>query len=203
MKVKKMPCSLSPKNQSFTNILSLRIVRFRYTSCPIPVRRALICSVPFPVYVERRRVSRISPPIQIPSHRIFTIKSTTTSMKRYIQHEDLKISHFTTTRWEHPVHNHNHFEIIFIHKGKGRHCLSGSHYPYSSGNLFLLAPSDTHHFEIEEETEFTFLKFTNVYLGGVGNIQMQEKFNQEIDHLLMEAQRRNAPLLQDSPEAGK
>jgi len=110
-------------------------------------------------------------------------------MKRYIQHEDLKISHFTATRWEHPVHNHNHFEIIFIHKGKGEHCLSGSHYPYSGPCLFLLAPSDTHHFEITEETEFTFLKFTNVYL--------------DIPPVLMEDHRRHAPLLEGSSEAQK
>lgn len=110
-------------------------------------------------------------------------------MKRYIQHEDLKISHFTTRRWEHPVHNHNHFEIIFIHRGKGEHCLSGSHYPYSGACLFLLAPSDTHHFEIAEETEFTFLKFTNVYL--------------DIPQLLMDDHRRHAPLLEGSSEAQK
>ncbi len=110
-------------------------------------------------------------------------------MKRYIQHEDLKISHFTTRQWEHPVHNHNHFEIIFIHRGKGEHCLSGSHYPYSGPCLFLLAPSDTHHFGIAEETEFTFLKFTNVYL--------------DIPQLLMDDHRRHAPLLEGSPEAQK
>jgi AraC-like DNA-binding protein len=118
-------------------------------------------------------------------------------VKRYIQHEFLKVSHFAANEWHHPVHNHNHFEIIFVHRGKGSHCLSGMHHPYSGKSLFLLAPCDFHHFTIEEETEFTFLKFTNVYLNGVGNIQVQQRWNQEMDHLLIQTRRRS-PL----PESG-
>jgi len=113
-------------------------------------------------------------------------------MKKYIQHEFLKIAHFTATEWEHPLHSHNHFEIVFIHKGKGSHCLSGAHYPYKENSLFLLSPQDIHRFIIEEETEFTFLKFTGVYLKNIGNIQVQGEWNKDIDELLVYSNRQQS-----------
>src|SRR5579859_2683106 len=124
-------------------------------------------------------------------------------MKRYIQHEFLKVSHLVTSEWQHPVHNHNHFEVIFVHRGKGLHCLSGMCYPYRDGSLFLLAPCDYHSFEIEAETEFTFLKFTNVYLNGVGNIEMRQRWNQEMDQLLVQARSRHLPILESMAEEAR
>ncbi len=111
-------------------------------------------------------------------------------IKKYIQHDFLKISHFVAREWQHPLHSHNHFEIIFVHSGKGSHCLSGAHYPYEANSLFLLAPSDIHRFIIEEETEFTFLKFTNVYFKSIGNIPVQHTLNKDIDKLLIYAGRQ-------------
>jgi AraC-like DNA-binding protein len=108
-------------------------------------------------------------------------------MKRYIQHEYLKVSHFTATEWQHPVHNHNHFELIFIHQGSGTHSISGMNYPYKGPCLFLLAPCDAHHFEIATTTTFTFIKFTNVYLQGSGQLRFQQSWNQELDKLLLQA----------------
>lgn len=130
-------------------------------------------------------------------------------MKRYIQHEFLKISHFVAKEWLHPVHNHNHFEIIFIHSGKGAHCVSGTHHLYADKCLFILAPCDSHHFKIEEETEFTFLKFTNAYMGGTGTYTTAEgtpaipHWNQEMDHLLIQARHQALPVLRTDKEAGK
>ncbi|MET3880781.1 AraC family transcriptional regulator [Chitinophaga sp. OAE865] len=111
-------------------------------------------------------------------------------MKRYIQHEYLKVSHFTAGEWEHPVHNHNHFELIFIHKGSGMHCISGMNIPYTGPCLFLLAPCDAHHFEITAPTTFTFIKFINVYLHGSGNMRLQQSWNQELDQLLLQARQK-------------
>lgn len=108
-------------------------------------------------------------------------------MKRYIQLEYLKVSHFTATEWQHPVHNHNHFELIFVHQGRGTHCISGMNYPYTGPCLFLLAPCDAHHFEITTPTTFTFIKFTNVYLHGSGHLRFQQSWNQELDKLLLQA----------------
>jgi AraC-like DNA-binding protein len=131
-------------------------------------------------------------------------------MKRYIQHGFLTISHFVSREWQHPVHNHNHFELIFIHRGKGAHCLSGMCYAYEGSSLFLLAPCDYHLFKIEEETEFTFLKFTNVYMQGVGNpayrqagVQLQHQWNQGMDEILIQMRQQNKPLLQSVQDAAK
>jgi AraC-like DNA-binding protein len=124
-------------------------------------------------------------------------------MKKYIQNEFLKVSNFKAREWQHPVHNHNHFEMIFIHGGKGSHCVSGMQYPYDGKSLFLLAPCDFHYFHIEEETEFTFLKFTNVYLKSIENIQVQRQWNQEIDALLIQAGHQNTPLQEMSGEIEK
>jgi AraC-like DNA-binding protein len=124
-------------------------------------------------------------------------------MKRYIQHEFLKIAHFVAREWPHPVHNHNHFEIIFIHRGKGSHCLSGMHYHYAGKTLFLLGPCDAHHFQIEEETEFTFLKFTNVYIGGNNSPSADPRWNQAMDHLLLQVRQKEMPVLRTTREADK
>lgn len=105
-------------------------------------------------------------------------------MKRYIQHEFLKVSHFHATAWEHPVHNHNHVEIIFIHGGEGLHNVNGIDYPYAGKTLFLLGASDYHSFKIGQPTEFTFLKFNNIYLKGVNGIEVERGWHECIDGLL-------------------
>lgn len=122
-------------------------------------------------------------------------------MKRYIQHELLKISHFATDRWHHPVHNHNHFEIVFVHYGKGIHQLNGVDYNYSGRTLFLLGPSDYHSFLIEEETQYTFLKFTNQYLGAAGGSTAELGWNHCIDELIVRTGRKNENILTNEYDA--
>lgn len=87
-------------------------------------------------------------------------------MKRFIQHDSLFIRHFTISKWPFPVHNHDHYELAFVHSGKGFHYLNDVKQSYSGPSLFLLAPDDHHIFEIECETEFSVLKFNNLYLDG-------------------------------------
>lgn len=117
-------------------------------------------------------------------------------MKRFVQHEFLKISHFVATAWQHPEHNHNHFEIIFIRRGSGVHVLNGVAYTYSGKAMFLLGPSDYHSFRIDTETEFTFLKFTNIYLNGMGMPEGASGWNQCIDGLLVNAGRYDVSILE-------
>lgn len=105
-------------------------------------------------------------------------------MERFIQHEAFFIRHFTTLKWPYPVHNHNHFELIFIHSGYGIHELNDESEPYQRGSLFLLAPADYHIFHIEGETEFTVLKFTNTYLGGQVTVPVKDEWNKVIDYLI-------------------
>lgn len=102
-------------------------------------------------------------------------------MERFIQHEPLFVRHFTTREWPFPVHNHNHFELVFIHAGKGFHDLNGQRTSYQGKCLFLLAPADAHIFKITLETTFSVLKFSNRYLDGTST---EQEWNRLIDHLL-------------------
>ncbi|WET67674.1 AraC family transcriptional regulator [Sphingobacterium sp.] len=86
-------------------------------------------------------------------------------MKRYRQFEPVLISGFKMLEWNHPEHNHNHYEFIFIREGSGRHIVNGHSFPYEEGAIFLLGPDDQHYFEIEQLTHFVYLKFTDAYLG--------------------------------------
>lgn len=87
-------------------------------------------------------------------------------MRRYIQHDALFIRHFTTKTWPFELHSHNHFELVFIHSGKGYHFLNDEKYDYTGPCVYMLTPADHHLFDIIAETQFSVLKFTNVYLSG-------------------------------------
>ncbi|HEX9510066.1 MAG TPA: AraC family transcriptional regulator [Puia sp.] len=87
-------------------------------------------------------------------------------MIRFIQHDALFIRHFTAKTWPFELHNHNHFELVFIHSGKGYHFLNDEKYDYAGPCVYMLTPADHHIFDIIEETQFSVLKFTNVYLSG-------------------------------------
>ncbi|HEY0177676.1 MAG TPA: AraC family transcriptional regulator [Pedobacter sp.] len=105
-------------------------------------------------------------------------------MERFIQHEALFIRHFKTLQWPYPLHNHNHFELVFIHSGSGIHELNNERQPYHDRSIFLLAPADYHIFEIVEETEFSVIKFTNTYLGGPSSAPVKDEWNKLIDYLI-------------------
>jgi len=89
-------------------------------------------------------------------------------MKRYHQYEPLIIADFTANTWQHPLHKHNHYELIYIRTGKGMHVINGETFPYESGNVFLIGPEEAHSFEIKEQTHFIYLKFTDQYMHGAG-----------------------------------
>ncbi|MGE9314026.1 AraC family transcriptional regulator [Niabella sp. CJ426] len=89
-------------------------------------------------------------------------------MKRYRQYEPLLIADFTANKWQHPLHNHNHYELIYIKAGKGVHVINGVTFPYDSGDIFLIGPEETHRFEIEQPTYFIYLKFTDQYMHRAG-----------------------------------
>lgn len=124
-------------------------------------------------------------------------------LERFIQHEPLFIRHFKTTVWPFPVHNHNHFELMFIHSGKGHHELNGKLSPYAGPCLFLLAPADYHIFMIQEATEFSVLKFTNCYLDDVSAGTVKNEWNKLIDHLLVISNASETCLVESANELDK
>ena len=84
-------------------------------------------------------------------------------MKRYVYNTPYNIYHFTTNKWSHPIHNHTYFEIIFILRGAGIHNINGNKIQYEGGDTFLLGPEDFHTFDINEETEFCFIRFNESF----------------------------------------
>jgi AraC family L-rhamnose operon regulatory protein RhaS len=86
-------------------------------------------------------------------------------MKTYLIHEPFNIYHFTSRTWEHPEHKHTYYEIIFILRGKGIHLLNGKALKYGKDDIFFLGPDDFHSFQIRQETEFCYIRFTNTSSG--------------------------------------
>lgn len=72
--------------------------------------------------------------------------------------EDLKEVTFSCSH-----HSHTYYEMVYIHKGLGVHYLNDDAIHYDAGDLFLISPGELHSFEIEEETHFTYIKFTESY----------------------------------------
>ncbi|MDQ0641487.1 AraC family L-rhamnose operon regulatory protein RhaS [Pedobacter sp. W3I1] len=85
-------------------------------------------------------------------------------MKRYVQFQPIVISAFEVSKWQHPVHQHNHYELIYIKNGSGSHIVNEFPIVYEKGNLFLISPDDNHRFEIDEKTYFIYIKFTDIYI---------------------------------------
>ena len=87
---------------------------------------------------------------------------------KLIQFEALFIRDFKTDIWPFPLHNHNHYELMFIRDGSGDHILNGKRMRYQINNIFFLKPDDKHDFNIEKETHFSVIKFLpNVLKGGL------------------------------------
>lgn len=124
-------------------------------------------------------------------------------MERFIQHDALFIRHFTTTEWPFPVHNHNHFELAFIHSGNGFHYLNEIPQWYQGPCLFLLAPEDFHIFEIQERTEFSVLKFTNIYLDGPLADQGLHEWGKLMEQLIAMSSALQASLVNSAGELEK
>lgn len=99
-------------------------------------------------------------------------------MKRYKQFEPVLISDFEVSDWQHPVHNHNHYELIYIMHGSGRHFINSLPVNYQQGDVFLLGPEEEHYFELIEKTRFIYLKFTDVYIH-----QSNDVTNNTVKHL--------------------
>ncbi len=115
-------------------------------------------------------------------------------MKRYTQFDELKIEDFEREAWKHPLHKHNHFEIIFIAHGSCIHHLNGQMLPYNEGHLYLLGPEDEHEFIIEQKTRFIYYKFTNLYLD-TKDVDDPIQWNRDVDAILRSAHAPKGNLL--------
>jgi len=82
---------------------------------------------------------------------------------KFKQHSPIVVQRIISQQWTYPVHNHDHFEIILVERGKGLHDINGKVVSYQEGSIFLLTPDDSHSFKIEEETSFLYIKFTEYF----------------------------------------
>lgn len=105
-------------------------------------------------------------------------------MNRYTLHETFVVHQYSIDEWKAEPHNHNYFEIIFIDQGNGYHTINDIRFPYKENDIFLLAPEDTHHFEIERRTNFTYFKFTELLFSGKINLPDRKYWLQRIEQLL-------------------
>lgn len=51
------------------------------------------------------------------------------------------------------THWHTYYEMELVVRGKGKHIINGTSYPFEAGDAFFLTPSDFHEFELEEQGE--------------------------------------------------
>lgn len=65
------------------------------------------------------------------------------------------------------IHTHTFFELIYIVGGTGRQHINTSSFAYKPGNLFLVAPNDSHLFKIETSTRFFFIRLNNIFIRSV------------------------------------
>jgi quercetin dioxygenase-like cupin family protein len=84
-------------------------------------------------------------------------------MKRLQQYDSLVIHDLEEEKFHLPTHAHTYYEIIYVFKGSGVHLINNNRFRYVPGDLFLLSPEDTHHFDIAERSRFIFIKFTDSY----------------------------------------
>ncbi|MDB5021928.1 MAG: transcriptional regulator, AraC family [Pedobacter sp.] len=84
-------------------------------------------------------------------------------MRRLKQFDPLVIHDFEEKTFHMESHAHTYFEIGYIYKGTGIHYLNNSSINYTAGDLFLICPEDSHHFNIKTSTRFVFIKFTDSY----------------------------------------
>lgn len=62
------------------------------------------------------------------------------------------------------AHEHHFFELVYIVSGTGEQCINKNRFKYRKGHLFLITPDDCHSFDIEESTQFLFIRFNNIYI---------------------------------------
>ena len=122
-------------------------------------------------------------------------------MKRYILHTAFNIYHFEALQWEHSVHKHTYFEIIFILQGEGVHNLNGNSFAYTEGDVFLVGPEDFHDFEIATLTEFCFIRFNESFLKH--STQEGNAWQKIVDSLLYTSSQSRGSIVHDLPEKQK
>lgn len=103
---------------------------------------------------------------------------------KFKQHSPIVVQRIISQQWTYPIHNHDHFEIILVERGKGLHDINGKVVGYQEGSIFLLTPDDSHSFRIEEETSFLYIKFTEYFFHKDKDKQEKAKWTHKMETIL-------------------
>lgn len=76
----------------------------------------------------------------------------------------MEVDFVITDKWPLPVHKHTHYELQYILRGKGQHVINELAYPYEQGDVFILAPQDTHLFLFQQRSAICIIKFNEAFL---------------------------------------
>lgn len=79
------------------------------------------------------------------------------------------------------------------------HIINGIPFDYRSQNLFVLNPDDHHEFEIDEPSQFLYIRFTKMYLktSGMAIITISHNWAQKIEYMLNNNACKGGCILQD------
>ena len=83
-------------------------------------------------------------------------------------YKPFEVQEIELNQWQQRPIKNNFFELILIKEGKGTQCINYNFHTYEKGSLFLLPPLKCHSFQIEEPTQFVFLKFTSNFFNSNG-----------------------------------
>jgi AraC-like DNA-binding protein len=98
------------------------------------------------------------------------------------------------------LHNHNHFEIIFIHKGSGFHIVNEHRFTFQEGDIFLLGPEDYHIFELTTSTLFSYIRFTELFFKGSKKEWQDSNWQQTVEYLFHTPYQSCGSLVKDNSE---
>jgi AraC-like DNA-binding protein len=62
------------------------------------------------------------------------------------------------------LHSVSFYELVYIVSGTGVQIINDHHFHYKKGDLFLLAPNDSHNFLFDSTTQLLFIRFNRVFL---------------------------------------
>ncbi|MFB6455277.1 AraC family transcriptional regulator [Chitinophaga sp. Hz27] len=85
-------------------------------------------------------------------------------MRRATLHQQYEIEWKELERFEKPLKHNNFFELIYVMHGTGVQFVNNHQFNYRKGNLFLLTPQDVYSFDIDQKTNFFFLRFNESYV---------------------------------------
>jgi AraC-like DNA-binding protein len=95
------------------------------------------------------------------------------------------------------LHSHTFFELIYIVAGTGTQQINENEIAYKPGNLFLVAPNDTHIFKIKDTTQFFFIRFNNAF---VQSSKKEQDLVQQLELILQNARHEPGCILKSETD---